>query len=281
MSLPGGLNVDGELHRDFSFRPMTGELELMLGESTHFAESHAAYVTTVLCQALKTVGGVPASATVVRGLSVADRQFLMAQLAAHVDDAPVWLTAHCGVCQEPFDVSYRHSALPVKTAGEDYPRTTMDTSLGPVDVHVPTGADQERIALAGNDGEAMGVLLRCIVQGASIDSNTDSEFDPTNLSAEDIVAIEQRVEDMAPEITTELLAECPSCNAKNKVPVNLYACLERPMDELFAEIHIIASHYYWSVRDILQLPRRHRQAYLRLIDLGRGMHRPADHIQVT
>ena len=274
MPLPGGLSVDGERRRDFRLRPVTGELELMLGESVHDAESHAARVTNVLSQALETVGSLPASVEVVRSLCVGDRQFLMAQLAAHIDDAPVWLTAYCGVCQEPFDVSYHHSALPSKTAGEDYPTTQVDTSLGPLVARVPTGADQERIARAG-DAEALEVLLRCIVNAPALDPG----FDPRSLTPADVDALEQQVEDMAPEIATELLAECPSCNAENRVPVNLYACLERPVEEIFAEVHIIASHYYWSEYDILQLPRRHRQAYLRLIDLSRGMSQPGDFIQ--
>ena len=137
MSLPGGIRIDGELRRDFRFCPITGELELMLGESAQQADNHVSRVTTVLCRALETLGGAPATAEAVRGLSVGDRQFLLARLAAHINDLPVWLTAPCSHCQEPFDMSYRHADLPVKTAGEDYPRTQVDTSLGSVDVQVP------------------------------------------------------------------------------------------------------------------------------------------------
>ena len=153
----------------------------------------------------------------------------------------------------------------------------MDTSLGPVDIRVPTGADQERIAQAVDNVEAMEILLDCIVNSANI----NSDFDLKSLSAEDIAAIEALVENMSPEIATELLAQCPFCDANNRVAVNLYACLDRPLDELFADIHVIASHYHWSEHDILQMPTSHRQAYLRLIDLSRGMRRPADHIQAT
>lgn len=127
MSLPGGIRMDGELRRDFRFRPITGELELMLSESMQYADNHALRVTIVLCRALETLGGAPASAEAVRALSVGDRQFLMARLAAHIHDLPVWVTAHCGHCQELFDTSYRYADLPVKTAGADYPRTQVDT----------------------------------------------------------------------------------------------------------------------------------------------------------
>lgn len=275
MSLPGGIRIHGELHREFRFRPITGELELMLSESAQHADSHATRITTVLCQALETLGGAPASAETVRALSVGDRQFLMTRLAAHIHDEPVWLTAPCSHCQEPFDISYRHVDLPVKTAGEDYPRARVDTSLGPLDVHVPTGGDQERIAAAGDDAAAMRVLLSCIVENA----RGDAAFDPADLSPDDIEAIETRVEAMAPEIAAALWSKCPHCDADNTVPINFYTCLARPVDELYADVHTIASHYHWSEQAILNMPRQRRQIYLRHIDASRGMHGPVDLIQ--
>jgi hypothetical protein len=277
MALPGGIHRDGELRRDFRFRPITGELELMLSESVQYADNHALRVTTVLCQALETLGGAPASAEAVRGLSVGDRQFLMVRLAAQIHDLPVWVTAHCGHCQEPFDTSYRYADVPVKPAGADYPRTQVNTHLGSLNVHVPTGADQERIANASDHAEAMRLLLRGIVERA----NTATELDPAVLSAADIAAIEQQVEAIAPEVATELLAQCPHCGTDNAVAINLYACLARPMDELFAEVHIIASHYHWSERAILDMPRHRRQTYLRHIDSSRGMYGPVDFMQAT
>ncbi len=274
MLLPGGIRIDGELKRDFRFRPITGQLELMLGESVQQADSHAVRVTDVLCQALEMLGGAPASAEVVRDLSVGDRQFLMARLAAHISDLPVWLTAPCTACQAPFDIAYRYADLPVKTAGEDYPRARVETRLGTLHVRVPTGADQERIAATGDDTEAIRVLLRCLVDRTQV----DAAFDPEDLDAADISVIEERIEAMAPEIATALSAQCPHCNANNTVAINLYACMARPVDELFADIHIIASHYHWSEQAILDMPRRRRQTYLRHIDASRGMHGPVEPI---
>jgi hypothetical protein len=277
MLLPGGLHIAGERRRDFRFRPITGALELMLGESAQHAGSHAARVTTVLCQALETLGGAPATIEAVRQLSVGDRQFLMARLAAHLHDLPVWLTTHCNHCQAPFDMSYRHADLPVKMAGEEYPQVRLETSLGAVEVHVPTGADQEHIANTRDDVEAMHELLRCIVSGV----DSDTAFNPQDLRAQDIAEIEQRVEAMAPEIATELLAQCPHCSRDNIVPINLYTCLARPVDELFAEIHAIASRYHWNERAILSMPHQRRQIYLRHIDSSRGMFGPSDMLQAT
>ena len=270
MVLPGGMSVAGELRRDFRFRPVNGELELLLGESGEGAESLAAQVTIVLSLALEHVGGVEPTPDHVRDLSVGDRQYLMTRLALQIDNRPVWLAAHCGACGEPFDVSFDYANLPVKPAGEGYPRTTVDTSLGKLKIRAPTGADQEHVAAVPDEDLAMQVLLQRIL------TSDGARIQPEALSEADIKTIEERVEALSPECATHLLTECPQCHGSNQVPVNLYALLEKTVDVLFDEIHMLASHYHWSEQAILALPRRRRQTYLRLIDKGRGMLRPED-----
>ena len=272
LSLPGGIFLEGELRRDYRFLPITGALELALGESARFVDTHAAQITTVLSQTLDSIGGTPVSEELVRNLSVGDRQFLMVRLAAHIDDQPVWLTAPCSTCGERFDVSYRYLELPVKRAGDEYPCAMVSTTSGDLLVRVPTGADQELIASAAEEEEGMRILLRCIVSS----SKKDAEFAPAKLDTAAIHVIEQRVEAMAPEIATELLSQCPHCDADNTIALNPYACLAHPVEGIFDEVHTIASHYHWSEQAILEMPRDRRQTYLRLIDSGRGMHGSAD-----
>ena len=270
MVLPGGIDVAGELRRDYRFRPVNGELELALGESGDGVGSLAAQVTTVLSLALERVGGAVPTPDAVRDLSVGDRQYLMTRLALHIDNRPVWLVAHCGACGEPFDISFNYADLPVKPAGQGYPFATVDTSLGTLQVRTPTGADQEHVATTPDDDQAMQVMLQRILAG----DDEGAEVDTTRLSEEDVKAIEAQVEALAPECANQLLTQCPQCQASNSVPVNPYGFLAQPVGDLFAEIHTLASHYHWSEQAILALPRRRRQTYLRLIDKGRGMQGP-------
>jgi hypothetical protein len=270
MVLPGGLNQAGELHRDFRFRPVNGELELIVRDSGEGAESLADQVTRVLSLALESIGGVTPTVDLVRELSVGDRQYLMTRLALHIDTKPVWLVAHCTACGEPFDISLDFADLPIKPAGECYPQTTVNTSLGRLRVRSPNGADQEHMALAQDDDQAMQVMLKRIVtsDGAQVDTKA--------LNEADLKAIEETVEALSPECASRLFTQCPQCDAPNGIPVNLYALLEQSVDGLFEEIHLLASHYHWSEQAILALPRRRRQTYLRLIDKRRGMLGPED-----
>jgi hypothetical protein len=86
---------------------------------------------------------------------------------------------------------------------------------------------------------------------------------------------------MAPEIATHLQTHCPSCETENHLPISAYATLQRPVGDLYAEIHRLANTYHWSESDILGLPRARRQIYLQLIDQSRGMQNRQSFIETS
>ncbi|MDH5552786.1 MAG: hypothetical protein OEX82_05580, partial [Nitrosomonas sp.] len=171
IQLPGGIKTDGCLKRDFTFKPVTGLLERELSECAVRAASqpgltHAEHVTDILYEALEVLAGEAVTKERVKALSVGDRQFLMRNLAIHIDDAIVWLAAKCGECKESFDVSLRYSELPVKLAGNQFPEACIETNIGQLKVRVPNGLDQEVLAAINSDSEAMHVLLTRLVSRA-------------------------------------------------------------------------------------------------------------------
>jgi len=276
MEIPGGVLIDGELNRSFAFKPVTGFLELGINEPSLPQRCHSARITTLLCATLEHLAGEAVHSERVRELSVADRQYLMRQLAVHIDDQVMWLTATCGECRELFDISLRCSDLPVKPAGHEFPETIVETSLGKLNVRVPTGADQEAIAAIDNDREAMWTLLGRLL------SHEDSRLaiDPRQLGDDEITAIETVVEDMSPEVATHLSTNCPHCDRENHVPMSPYTVIEYPLSDVYGDVHILATTYHWSEEDILALPRHRRHAYLNMIDRTRGMHRSDTDVEV-
>ena len=281
MQLPGGINTDGYLKRSFCFKPVTGLLELTLSECAMRALrqpglTHPQQVTNVLCETLETLADEPVSKKRVKALCVGDRQFLMRRLAIHIEDAVVWLTTHCGDCDESFDVSLRYSELPVKPAGEKFPETMIEIEQSKFKVRVPNGSDQECIAAIDNEAEATHVLLERLTSPVSTGKYRNSKaLDVANINKDQIAFIESTVEQMAPEVATEVLATCPHCAIENRVPVSPYACMEQAQTQmgrqLYAEIHTLASNYHWSEHEILAMPRDRRHMYLGLIDHGRHM----------
>jgi len=261
MTLPGGLWRHGECRRDWSFRPLTGEIELSILEAGLGGGNIPQRVTAVLSTALAELGGAAAQPDTVRALSVADRQFLMRQLAAVTGLDDSWVGARCLACGAGFDIPVRESELPVKTAGAGYPFANVETSLGPVRFRVPVGADQEAIAGIADPQEARRALaLRCAV-----------ELPPGELSEDDLERAEHALEAIAPEVATQAQTACPDCCRPATVHLDPYRWLAAADRGLFLDIHLLASAYHWSEAEILALPRERRRLYLSLVDRSRGM----------
>jgi hypothetical protein len=255
MLLPGGILRDGERRRGFAFRPVDGALEAALADAAA-APSVPKAVTSVLAAALAELGGEPVREEAVRDLPVGDRQFLMRQLSVHLGRDRVWLTSVCHGCAERFDVEIRQAELPVKEAGPDFPYA----KAGHLRLRVPTGADQEAIAGLSDEEAVRELFARCCVEGSQ-----------TELGEEEVARAEAALEAASPEVALAALACCPACGASNEVVVDPYLGLPTHGEELFAEIHRLASTYHWSEAEILALSRARRRLYLRLIDRAHGL----------
>lgn len=264
MQLPGGLWRQGERRRDFSFRPLTGDVELALADAAIADRGRGSVpqrVTAVLSAALARLGGDAVDPEAVRALPVADRQYLMRRLAAELGMEETWLAASCPRCGAGYDFPVRHGELPFKEAGEGYPFAAVETSLGPVRFRVPTGADQEAIAgLEDADEARRDLARRCAAEPLA-----------GELSDEDLDRIEQALEDVAPEVVTRAQVSCPDCGRPGEVHLDPYICLGAAEGGLYQEIHALASAYHWSEPEILALPRDRRRLYLALVDQARGM----------
>ena len=268
MRLPGGIVVKGQVKRDFRFKAVTGELELSIGECKDIEKNTPNQVTYVLQQALDEIGGLPATRKRVAELCVGDRQYLMAQLGALIDDDPIWLTVQCANCEELFDITFQLSELPVKPAGAHFPRWQLQTSVGKAWVRVPNGIDQEVVANSIEEVDSLKELLKQII--CPVDTGQELHVD--QLTQEDLELIESTVETMSPEMTLNATGACPHCEHINQVPINPYLCIERSANDLLSQIHILAATYGWSEKQILGLPRQRRHTYLKLIDKSRGMY---------
>ncbi|MFA5241083.1 MAG: hypothetical protein WC029_02000 [Sulfuricella sp.] len=264
--LPGGVQYQDSLRRDYDFRPLTGEVEMGLAEAVARARDLPGQVTLALQATLAHVGGRLPDTAVIDGMSVGDRQFLMTRLAGVLGLDQVWLTASCRHCGESFDFPLNYAQLPVKEAGSGFPGAHISTAQGMLTLRVPNGMDQRVVlGIAGLQLARQTLAKRCVTawDGGNLSS--------LELNAGQVAAIEAALESVAPEIATEVMAPCPECGANNRVGIDPYFCLSRVSQDLFADVHRLASRYHWSEAEILALPRWRRQRYLALIDRSRGM----------
>ncbi len=265
--LPGGLPYNGGLERQVSFRPLTGRIEEALID---FAKGldRCTYVTAVLAAVLDRIGQQPVDASHVAQLCVADRQYLMLRLAALLDGEQLWMKINCGQCEQPFDVDLRRCDLPLKQAGADFPRVTLQLRKCVIELRVPTGADQERIAQLAEEQAIQQLLQYCIrsVNGEA----TDSEFIRC-LSDDEIDLIDEALDEVSPALCQQLLVACPECGQQQYAELDHYALPGINEHFFYDEVHTLASHYHWSEAAILELPLARRRLYLDMINRSAGM----------
>lgn len=291
MNLPGGLliEIDGQptLVRDFSFRPITGALEMQLQDLLHECsandEAHPVWISRFLTVILarlatqKIESDDEKSMTMVRELCVADRHYLLLQwrlmLAGGSDYE--WLSACCPVCEARYDFPLEWAQLPVKPAGEQFPQFTflLNHSVNgeAIQVRVPRGSDQEFIAQLTIDKENLRAHL---LQRLIIADNSRALVQA--LDEDEIARLETALEQAAPELAQQLQLACPECGEQHQVQLDWYRGIHKPVDELLDQVHRLAANYHWSEQEILALPKQRRAAYLRRLDRERGVSSWAD-----
>jgi hypothetical protein len=261
-SLPGGLLHDGAVLRTVRFRPLTGDLELRLGDALEGCASLPDAVSELLGTALFDVGGIPANPALASALAVADRQWLMLKLAERVSGPLRWLTAVCN-CGASFDVPLDLERVPFRPAGAGYPFADIEVGGQPLRARVPTGADQARIAPLHDDALALRSLLRaCVV---AFDGDLDA------LDYDGVSAVEAALDAVAPAVATELTTRCPGCGGERQVGFDPYRLAGLGRDGVLRDVHSLASHYHWGEAEILALPRERRGLYIGMIERGRGL----------
>jgi len=265
--LPGGLAKNGSIERLARFRPLTGRIEQALIES-ELTLDRPGYVTSVLGTALDSIGNQSADAAHVADLCVADRQYLMLRLAAMLDGEQMWLKVGCGYCDALFDVDIRRCDLPVKEAGQGFPRVTLRVKEWTIDARVPTGTDQERIGELSDEAALQQLLHSCI---HSVNGEPPGKEFINKLSRSDIEAIDDALDETSPAVCNQLLVTCPECGREQHAELDHYALIGMNEHFFYDEVHTLASHYHWSEAAILDLPQDRRRLYLGMINRSAGL----------
>jgi hypothetical protein len=261
--LPGGLFVAGVCKRDAVLRPLDGHLEEQIGVAMAGGDSLPVVVSGVLGAVLLSIGGKAVMPEQVASLTMADRQWLMLNLAHELQNGGCWFKGWCDNCEQPFDLYIDPRQLPVKTAGEGFPFAELDIGNDRLRLRLPNGADQERIAGLDAD-EAIALLLSvCLlsVNDGPVPAGYIDAFD-----ADVLRKIDEALDKTSPYVGTTLATTCPECKQPKRMEINPYMLDATRHETLFQEVHTLASEYHWSERDILSLSRERRRLYLKLIE---------------
>jgi hypothetical protein len=268
VTLPGGLLVGGQRKCDAILRPIDGWLEEQVDMAMAGRGNLPAVVSNVLGAALLSLDGEAVAPEQAALLTVADRQWLMLNLAHVLQGGGYWLKGDCDDCGQPFDLYLDPRQLPVKVAGEGFPFVELDQGEDRLRLRLPNGADQERIAGLDAD-EAVALLLSACLLSVN-DGPVPVGYADT-LDADARQKIEEAFDEVSPHVGTVLATACPECGQAQQMEINPYLLSATRHDALFQEVHMLASEYHWSEQEILSLSRERRRLYLSLIERSRNV----------
>ncbi len=288
--LPGGyVTEDGAAHYDVDLCAVTGE------EEQYFAgveadEPRAAVVTGLLTRCVKRIGALDrVGAATVKDLLVGDREYLVLKLREMTLGRNVSCVLRCPqrACGKPMDLSFDLAVVDFdcSPATQRFFTAEFPVSAAPdaasvgVEFRLPTGGDQEAVAAlcaadpAAAEDELLARCLRRIGERGPVDRS-----DVAKLPAGVRAAIEERMARLAPRAEIEIETRCPECRTPFETSFDATGFfldeLKGDAGSLDREVHLLASNYHWSEREILSLTRRRRRRYVALLreEMGRPGH---------
>lgn len=264
--LPGGFVDDaGRVHTEVELAALTGAGEEMLLNAPPDMCA-AALTTELLLHTIRRLGAVRRlNADTVRQLLVQDRDYLIVRVRELTLGPDMWVRLECPrtECGQGMELNLMLSALPIERRAVAARYFVFDDAI---EFRLPSGEDQEWAAAAnpagGDIGDAM--LARCVRQ-----RSTHRAIDPSALDAARRDRIEQRMRELAPDVTPELDAVCPECRTPFTAEVDMAYLVLRELKSstrrLEEEVHLLAWHYHWPESEILAMTRQKRGRYVRLI----------------
>jgi hypothetical protein len=261
ITLPHGLRDGPRRRSEAELRLPTGADEAYLHSAA--LRSRAEQVTGLLGRCVVRVEDVEGDDTVVRRLTVGDREALLLGLRGLVFGDDLACVVDCPACGERMDLDLQVSDLLVTPYDEAPEERTIGFEhegrpLKAV-VRLPTGADQEAAARRADVEAGVAELVsRCVV-------SVDEPVSPHALA--DAVSGPLAAFDPQAEITIDTV--CPACDEPVIALVDAAAVLLAELtvgdDRLIREIDAIARVYHWSEEEILGLDVRRRRRYLELL----------------
>jgi len=267
LTLPSGVWYGEKCYRNVTIRSLCGEDELFwleLPDGWSLPQRVSALLERVVHW-----DGTPAG---IDGLTVGDREALLLHLRRLSFGSRIECVLNCPQCREKLDLDL--SANDLLLPPYSHPQAEYEAQLGDGYqgcFRLPTGADQAQIAaLAQVDLEAaeQALIDRCL-SAVSYHDQTLERL-PETLNA----ALADQMAQLDPQAELSIQMDCPICSTAFETLLDMAQFLAAEIANhsrlLNREIHTLALYYHWSEAEILHLPMRRRQTYLRLLDESFG-----------
>jgi len=173
----------------------------------------------------------------------------------------------CPECGNKVEISFDVSAVRVSPNLEPGPGVEMAYAEFELQVRPPNSLDLAAIAAETSANQRRRLLFeRCLVNARRAGQPATAG----ELPDETIDAVAERLAVADPQADVQLEIACPFCGhgwrAVFDIVSYFWSEIEAWAGRLLREVHILASAYGWSERDILALTPARRQFYLEMVE---------------
>ena len=252
--LPVGLERRGKVEKQAVLRALEAKHLLRLTE-LDLAEPRERLLSVALSCCVERLGSLrEPSPEVLHELTLCDRHALVHCLMLGSGIREIAVMAECPGCQQKLELTLDLGSISLP--GFSSPRAVALTRRrkGRVErraVRVPQPADVEGAA------DESSLLAACL------------GLDPREASGW-LKAADRFLSQSDPLGHLEIAGRCPECGRKVTGEYDLVGAwlkrIRREAEDILREVHLLASRYHWSERDVLTLPGPRRRAYCQLCE---------------
>ena len=196
-----------------------------------------------------------------RLIPISQRDQIMLQLNVNLFGNRILSTIICKNCKEKIDIDFKLSEFANSIfKSRRYPGLKKENNSflslpNGLKIRLPNGDDELRANSVTDKSEFL--FKQCVPN-------------PEDYSSKNRVEVESILNQLAPLVKSDFPINCPECGSSQQIHFDIQSFfLQRMLNNkkrVLYEIHLLASHYNWTYSELVGLPKKEREQYVKYIE---------------
>ena len=203
-------------------------------------------------------------------ITIGERDRRLLALRERIFGQDIYSTTTCPECHERVEFELDTATLRTKASTTEHDKDSflLNCDDYSINFRLLTSLDLAAIAGCANEASARELLLKQCVLDVHKNGTTIGLHD---ISDQEILKLQEKINELDPQAEILLDLKCPGCGIEYQMLFDIATFLWEEIDKkamrLLEEVHILASSYKWSEKEILSLSPERRRFYIERITL--------------